>query len=158
MELSKLKDKSTLYCTVRRRHVAASPEETVRQRLLEQMTKQLGFPIGCIAVEKTLQQMPHLTLCGHALPSRRADIVCFAKGINPHFDLYPLMLVECKAIPLMPAVIRQVIGYNYYLKAYYIVIANQHEIKIGCIDPKNQGYKFTNGLPHYQELLKPLSP
>lgn len=151
------KPKQLLYCPIRQEWVTAFPEEYVRQHLIQQMTEHLGFPLSCIAVEKALQQMPHLSGAKHHLPLRRADIICFSKGIHAQFDLYPLLLIECKAVPLTETVIRQVVGYNYYLHAYFIAIANQQEVRVGCIDARKNQYRFTSGLPHYQHLLNALT-
>jgi hypothetical protein len=148
--------KENFYCPVRKEWVAALPEERVRQQLIEKMVTELGYPFGCFAVERALQQMPHLMGVKHSLPLRRADIICFAKGIHPQYDLYPMLLIECKAVPLTAAVVRQIVGYNYYLQARYIAIANQQEVRTGWVEANQTQYTFTNGLPHYHQLLQSL--
>lgn len=139
-----------LYCPIREQYVADLPEERVRQRLLACMLHQLGYPKALIAVEKALAQMPHLQLQAGKMPDRRADILCFAKGIQSH--LFPLLLVECKAIPLTPKVINQVVGYNHFVQARYLAIANQTEVRTGWFDVQTNAYKFGEGLPAYQTL------
>lgn len=141
------------YCQIRKEWVAATPEESVRQQLLHTMIHSLGFPASGIVLEKSLKQMPHLALVPFKLPSRRADIVFFAKGIHPGFDLYPLLLVECKAIKLDDKVFNQAFGYNHFLQAYFIAVANQDTLKTAWFDPSLRGYRFINGLPSYAQLL-----
>jgi Type I restriction enzyme R protein N terminus (HSDR_N) len=142
-----------LLCRVRKEWVAATPEELVRQRLIALMINELGFPPSAIALEKALSQIPHVAQALHQPPLRRADIICFAKGINPQYDLYPLLLIECKAVKLTPKVINQVASYNHYLQACFVCIANQEEIRTGWFDPETKAYRFVQHLPSYQELL-----
>lgn len=155
LALSRLNpDINTIRCAIRKVQVKADPEEMVRQKLLDHMIDSLGYPVGHIAVEKELRQMPHLQLTGQKIPDRRADIICFGKGIHPEYDLYPLLLIECKAVKLTPKVINQVTGYNHFIGAYFIAVSNQDEMRTGWYDAKQRCYQFVPFLPPYQELLK----
>ncbi len=149
MELLKPKLEK-LYCRLRKEWVAALPEEKVRQALLTQLIDEMGYPASGIAVEKALKQMPHIN-SKQKLPVRRADLISFAPGIHPLHALYPLLLIECKAVPLNQAVINQVVSYNHFVKAYYIAVANQEEIRLGWYD--GQKYRFQNGLSTYETLI-----
>ncbi len=144
---------SDIVCRVRKIAVEAYPEEIVRQAILSRMIDDLGFPPSCIVVEKALKQMPHISLIDQEVPDRRLDIACFAKGIHPHHELYPLLVIECKAIALTPQVIKQVVGYNYYLKSHFIAIANAEELRTGWFDAAQQNYQFVPYLPTYSELI-----
>lgn len=97
--------------------------------------------------------MPHLSRGQHKLPDRRADLLCYAAGIHAQHMLYPLLLVECKAVKLTPKVINQVLGYNVYLQACFVAIANQDEIQTGWYDVTQKQYRFMDGLPEYAALL-----
>jgi len=143
---------SLIYCPLRKRKVLARPEEAVRVKLIYEMTEKLGYPLSSLALEKELSFMPHLAL-EKALPKRRLDLICFAKGIHPEYDLYPLLLIECKAVKLTPKMIPQVTGYNKILKAYFFALVNSNEIQFGRVDPKNGCYQFINRIPHYHELM-----
>lgn len=144
---------SQIYCAIRKSWVTALPEEEIRQRLLMHMTDSLGYSAAHIAVEKELRQLPHLRQESN-LPLRRADILVFSDKIRKEGSLWPLLLIECKAVKLTPSVLRQVIGYNYYLKAPYIAVANAEMIQTGWLDPKTQKYQFINHLPSLQALLE----
>lgn len=144
----------SLYCPIRKIWVAPLPEECIRQRLLAHMIENLGFPSAHIVVEKGLRQMPHLALGGQDIPTRRADIVCFSQGIHPKHALYPLLLVECKAVPLTNKVLNQVAGYNHFLQAHFIAVMNENEIRTGWFDRQQGAYSFINELPDYQTLRK----
>ncbi len=142
-----------IYCLIRQQWVAATPEEKVRQGILHDMLYRLGYPLGGIAIEKSLKQMPHLTLHPHKLPSRRADIVFFAKDIHPQYSLYPLLLVECKAVILNDKVFNQALGYNHFLGAYFIAIANHNTIKTAWYDDTLKAYQYFDALPAYEQLM-----
>lgn len=140
-----------LHCLIRKEWIKASPEEQVRQKLISFMINDLDFPASMISVEKELRHIPHLKL-QEDIPNRRADIICFAKGIHPDFNLYPLLLVECKATSLTPKVLQQVTGYNRLLQAYFVAIANDQKIQTGWYEKEKKEYLFVHHLPSYQEL------
>lgn len=87
-----------------------TPEEEVRQKLIQKMIVGLGFPRGLLSVEKGIGQ-------------RRTDLVCYTK------EMCPLLLVECKAKELDEAAIRQAFGYNAAIKAPFICLASPTEIE-----------------------------
>ncbi|QLH36548.1 MAG: type I restriction enzyme HsdR N-terminal domain-containing protein [Parachlamydiaceae bacterium] len=142
-----------LYCFNRKIWVAATPEEYVRQEILQLML-QLGYPSSYIAVEKDLAALSYApkTL---SFPDRRADIVCYTK--QPSKGLRPLLIVECKAIPLTQKEISQVIGYNYLIKAAFIALVNQKERRLGWYDPSLSDYKFIDYIPSYTQLINSLN-
>jgi hypothetical protein len=144
MVLSKPKDR--LFDPFRESWVAATPEELVRQGLLHQMINVLGFPKHTLAVEKKLSELPHL-LGERNLPDRRADILCFAKGIHPEYALFPLLLIECKEGKVLEAAKEQAIGYNHYVRAPYVAVAGREEVQL--VHPENLSF-----LPHYLELME----
>lgn len=154
---SELYSLKTIQCKVRKIPVPSDPEEKVRQALLHKMVDTLGFPLGLIAVEKSLSSLPHLIEMREMLPIRRADILVFGKEIHPQASLYPLILIECKAAPLSPKVLRQVAGYNRFVKSFFITVANEEEIMTGWWNSALKDYEFVPFLPPYQDLLSSLS-
>lgn len=144
MELSKQKD--NLFDPFRKAWVVASPEEVVRQKLLHQMTTQLGFPRELLAVETQLSEVPHLK-GATGLPKRRADIICYAKGLHPEYPLYPLLLIECKEGSVGEDAKAQALGYNHYIEAFYVAIAGENWIELIYPNP----YPF---LPPYSQLME----
>jgi len=141
---------SEIICCIRREPVADLPEERVRQDLIHHMITKLGFFQQSLAVEKAL----HHFSTHRSLPDCRVDIVCFAKGIHPGQEISPLLIVECKAVPLTSKVLEQVVGYNYYCQAPFIAVANQEEVRLGWMGP--DGYKYIDYLPRYEELVSSL--
>ncbi len=144
MVSSKLKDR--LYDPFRRSWVVATPEEIVRQKLLNVMTEQLGFPKTLLAVEVQLSEIPHLKKMEN-LPKRRADILCFAKGIHEEYPLFPLLLVECKEGEVGTDAEGQVLGYNHFVQALFVAIAGQDHVAV--IHPQSISF-----LPPYSQLME----
>lgn len=120
------------------------PEEDVRNQLLDFMKGHLGYPKEKISVERSLSAIPHLE--GKKVPNRRFDIVVFGKE-----NLYPLLLIECKAIPFNQSAVDQVKGYNHLIQAPFIALANQSGV-LFYVKDKNT-YKEFKGLAPYQYLL-----
>lgn len=145
---------SFLFCPVRNCLVSDLPEERVRQALIQEMTLRLGYPVKSLALEKNLNQLPHLQSNPISLPKRRADLIVFAKDLHPQYPFYPLLLIECKAVPLTDKVLRQLVGYNHFVKAYFIAAVNQNYTYLGFYHPEYKDFKFQKGLLPYEVLLK----
>jgi hypothetical protein len=129
------------------------PEEKVRHKLIHMMIDELGYPPSLLVVEKALSQLPHLAQYDKKLPDRRVDLLAYGKK---GAALVPLLLVECKAVPLNDRVVNQVLGYNHYIHAYFIAIANDDEVRTGWFDDQKREYCFIAKIPLYQELLAAL--
>ncbi len=147
MELSKQKgNRGNVYDPYRKAWVAATPEEIVRQKFLHVMTTQLGFPKELLAVETQLSEVPHLKGIAN-LPQRRADIICFAKGIHPEHLLYPLLVVECKEGEVGMEAKSQALGYNHYVQAHFVAIAGENCAML--VYPQELTF-----LPSYSQLME----
>ncbi|MCH9627338.1 MAG: hypothetical protein S4CHLAM2_09750 [Chlamydiales bacterium] len=143
-----------LFDPIRKKWVEATPEETIRQELVKKMIQDLGFPSALIAVERELAQLPHLQLTQREeIPKRRADLIVFAKNIHPDHDLFPLLMIECKAVALTPRFAQQVVGYNACVQAPFLALANGDQVMIGAFDRDAGHTRFQPGLPAYTELL-----
>ena len=81
------------------------------------------FPQEVIAIEKKLSELPHLRLEKRKLPERRLDILCFGPKLS-----FPILLIECKAVPLHEKMLSQVWGYNSYVGAPFVVLVNDKEL------------------------------
>lgn len=151
-ELSKLNPKK-LFCLIRKKWVTALPEEIVRQKVVEHMTLELGYPIGGIGLEQNLSKMPWLALDCSKIPNRRIDLIFFYKDPTSG-TLAPLLLIECKAVPLTEKVVRQVLGYNLHLNASFVGIINAEETKVFWKEAKESSPVCHHELPSYQKLLE----
>jgi len=143
-----------LFCSIRKRWIKGSPEEKVRQSLVAYLVSQLHYPINQIIIEKNINCLPHLAeKPTFTLPLRRLDLLVVAKDLHPQHSFYPLVLIECKATVINNKALRQVLGYNHFLNACFIAVANQHEIQLGWKD-STQNFYVNLGLPSYPLLLE----
>ena len=150
-------DKQWIFDSQRQMWLQSNLEEKVRQQLVDYLCNDLGFPKSLVVTEKSLSQLPHLK-GSLGLPKRRIDIVCFAKDIHPKYELYPLLLIECKGkVSLNEKVKRQLLGYNHYVQAYYVAMANEQDIHTGWYDSECKEYCFVPYLPTYLQLINSIA-
>lgn len=100
-----------VFCLVRNRFVALTPEEWVRQHMLQYLHFQLGYPLELIQVEGAI------TLNGM---TRRCDIVVYDSQVRPY------IIVECKqeTVALTQKVLDQACRYNLVLQVPYLCLTN----------------------------------
>ena len=124
---------------VRVRWMALTPEEWVRQHVLNYLLVDLECPIGMVGVETPL------TLNGM---SKRADIVVFGAGG------LPVALVECKApsVTVGPRTFEQAARYNSVLRVRYLMVTNGLKHYCCSIDHERSNVDFLPRLPAYQEM------
>ncbi len=121
------------------------PEEKIRQALVAFMRQALGYPGEMISIERSLSSFPHLK--GKKVPNRRFDIAVFGTK-----QVIPLLVIECKAVPINQKAFDQVIGYNHLVQAPFLALANGKEVFTLIKD--GSGYRQQKGLPEYKFLLE----
>lgn len=124
----------------RRKWVALTPEEWVRQHFLLHLAIDLGCPLSLITTEKLL------TLNGL---TKRADIVVHGA------DGAPLALVECKApdVKLTQSVFDQAARYNIVFKVKWLLVTNGMEHACCRIDHGTGKVKFEGSLVEYANMI-----
>lgn len=128
--------------------IRATPEEKIRQKLLHVLIEELFFPREYVVVEKALTELPHLK--GKRVPKRRLDILCYFLN---HDQLLPLLLIECKKSGGKKQALNQVSGYNYWVGAPFVAVANQECILLKYLDRASNEMVIKEGLPSYQDLI-----
>jgi hypothetical protein len=103
--------KELIFDEVRKRWVALTPEEWVRQNFLQYLMLVKKYPASLIAVEKEIR-------LGEL--KKRFDIVVYGR------DSKPRVIIECKemGVELDNKVLDQVLRYNSTLNVPYLVITN----------------------------------
>ncbi len=129
----------TTFDPLRRKHVALTPEESVRQQFVSFLTTHLGYPTTLMANEVIL------TIADRSL---RADTVVYDRSLRP------LMLIEYKApsIPISEQTILQASVYNTLLHVPYIVVFNGTSHVCLHIDPSTHSRHFLPDIPPYSAL------
>jgi hypothetical protein len=131
--------KRAIFDPMRRKYVALTPEEWVRQHFVNYLTHHKGYPAALIANEVGI------TLNG---TSKRCDTVLYNR------DLSPRMIVEYKAthIPITQAVFDQIVRYNMVLHVDYLIVSNGLSHYCCRMDYANNTYHFLREIPAYNEL------
>ena len=115
--------KNVIFDTLRKRYVALTPEEWVRQHFVHFLTDYKGYPKGLLANEI------QLNLNG---TKKRCDTVLYDKNLSAK------LIVEYKAphVEITQAVFDQITGYNMVLKVKYLIVSNGLSRKVTSSCPK----------------------
>ena len=132
------KGKKQIFDNFRKKFIALTPEEWVRQNFLYYLNKEKNFPAGRIAVEKEIDI--------NGL-KRRYDALIFDQNFEAQF------IVECKAphIKIDESVLEQIIAYNYKIKAPFLLLSNGLSHFCIQVDLENKRYQFLKEIPNYTE-------
>ena len=131
--------KNVIFDVIRRRYVALTPEEWVRQHFVHFLLAHKGYPQALMANEVQVQ------LNG---TKKRCDTVLYRR------DLTARMIVEYKApeIEITQKVFDQITRYNMVLKVDYLIVSNGLNHYCCHIDYNTKTYLFLPEIPHYSEL------
>ena len=132
-------ERKQIFDEVRRKYIALTPEEWVRQHYLNFLITEKGYPKSLIGVEQGLEVNSM---------ARRTDIVLHNnKG-------KAIVIVECKAptIKITQSVMDQVAQYNIALKVPYLVVTNGLSHYYCKIDHTLHSYSFLKELPSYSMI------
>lgn len=124
---------------IRKKYVSLTPEEWVRQHVIEYLMTEKGYKKTLMSVEL------HLEINNM---SRRCDIVVFNKNASP------LMIVELKApdVKLTQKTFNQIAMYNLKLKVNYLLISNGLQHFCCKLNHESNSYHFLESIPDYDEL------
>lgn len=124
---------------LRKKYVALTPEENVRQHFTSWLINSLHYPASLTENEVTIN------LNGQR---KRCDTVVFDN------NLAPLLIIEYKApgVIVNQSTFDQIVRYNMSLKARYLVVTNGINHYCCKIDYNNSTYHFIARIPDYHEL------
>ena len=131
--------KATIYDALRRKFVALTPEEWVRQHFVNFLTAHKGYPAAFMANEVEL----------HVGEKRlRCDSVLYDTALRPR------MIIEYKAptVQITQSVFDQIAAYNLLLRADYLTISNGLSHFCFKTDYDGKKYLLLNDVPNYQNL------
>lgn len=102
-----------IFDALRKRWVKLSPEEWVRQNMVQYLLQEKSYPAALMGVEKEIKL---------GTLRKRFDLLVYDRVHQPW------MLVECKAmeVPLSQDVLDQALRYHLSIPCKYIVITNGH--------------------------------
>lgn len=133
-----MRDKGTLHDPLRRREVARTPEEEVRQWFIGVLRDGMHIPASLMRSEVSLT-------FDNGKPWR-ADIVVYDRAARP------LLVVECKRpdVALDQEVVDQALRYHRVLGVRYIVITNG--VKTFAFAREGEGFRFLERAPLWEEM------
>ncbi|MDR0694979.1 MAG: type I restriction enzyme HsdR N-terminal domain-containing protein [Prevotellaceae bacterium] len=137
--------KQEIFDIIRKKFVALTPEETVRQQLLHYLTTVKKFPEGLLQVE---------TCFSYAKRTFRADVVAYNRYLKP------LLIAECKApeVKIVKETYEQISRYNLVLKVPYLLVTNGQQHFFFYFDIKKCRYALAAEMAEYEELISNASP
>lgn len=138
-KVQKVEGKTLIYDIVRRKYVALTPEEWVRQHLIHFLINHLSFPKGLIQVESGLK---------YNKLAKRTDVVVYDRKGDP------LLILECKSfkVPISQKVFEQSAIYNGTLKADYLLVSNGLEHYCCQINHHSKSFAFLDSIPDFEEI------
>ena len=128
-----------IFDVLRRRYVALTPEEWVRQHFVHYLIEHKGYPKGLLANEVDLRVgEKHL----------RCDTVLYDKA------LHPKIIVEYKApeIAITQKVFNQITVYNMLLHVDYLIVSNGMQHYCCQMDYDQNRYMFLSDIPSYDQV------
>jgi len=128
-----------IFDSQRRKFVALTPEEWVRQNFVHFLLEHRGFSPAYLAneVEINLNGM-----------SRRCDSVLYGT------DMMPRMIIEYKRpdVEITQKVFNQICRYNMVLQVEYLVVSNGLNHYCCRLNEEKNGYIFLEDIPEYDKL------
>jgi len=134
-------NKIAIFDEIRKKFVILTPEEWVRQHVVQFLLQQKNYPKSLINVEKLLKVNGLV---------KRYDVVVF----NTDGSIF--ILVECKApaVKISQNTFDQIARYNLTMKAAYLMVTNGQNHYFCQMDFENEKYNFLQNLPDYQANQK----
>ncbi|MDA3879720.1 MAG: type I restriction enzyme HsdR N-terminal domain-containing protein [Prolixibacteraceae bacterium] len=134
-----IKEKHCIFDESRKKYVALTPEEWVRQNCLIYLRDYKGFPGSLLTVEKSIKVNNR---------EFRYDIVAYNKKTEP------VLLVECKApdVKIDQKVFDQIAVYNIRLKVPYLLVTNGMNHYCCRVDFESGVYSFLTEVPNYTDI------
>ena len=129
-------NKVSIFDEIRKKFIILTPEEWVRQNVVQFLLEEKKYPKSLINVEKVLK------INGLR---KRYDVVVF----NSDGSIF--ILIECKApeIKIAQATFDQIARYNMTMNAQFLMVTNGLNHYFCQMDYENEKYTFLENLPNY---------
>ena len=139
MKIQRKDEKTYIFDFLRKKYVALTPEEWVRQHFTHYLVNDLNYPSGLLANEIQIR-------IGNTV--KRCDTIVYGNSLQA------LMIVEYKApnVDISQRVFDQVSRYNMALHVDYLTVSNGLQHYCCKMDYENHTYKFLQQIPCFQEL------
>ncbi len=137
--IKKQNEKLVIFDSQRKRYVALTPEEWVRQNFIRFLIEEKGYPAAYLAIEKQLNMNGM---------NKRCDAILY----NEH--ALPFLIIELKApnVAISQATFDQVAVYNAKLKVDFFIISNGIEHFCCKVNLETARYEFFPEIPDFNQI------
>lgn len=128
--------KQLIFDGIRKKFVALTPEEWVRQNFVQFLKQEKHFPESLMAVEKQIMVNSN---------PRRFDLLVYSRKGQPH------LIAEFKApnVKITQETFDQVVRYNMALRVERVVVSNGMQHFACEIDYSTNSYSFLREIPKF---------
>lgn len=137
--IRKTSEGQQIFDCVRKKYVALTPEELVRQNIITYLANIKNYPINLMRVEAGIKLNKM---------QKRCDILIYNRNRNP------LLMVECKAknVKISQDIFNQLARYNLVFKVPYLVATNGKDTYCCKINFEMQSYEYLNEIPAFETI------
>ena len=130
-------NKVAIFDEIRKKFIILTPEEWVRQHVVQYLLQDKKYPKSYINVEKLIK-INDL--------NKRYDVIVY----QPNGEIY--LLIECKApeVTITQQTFDQIARYNLVLNAKYLMVSNGLNHYFCQMDFENEKYVFLKELPEFE--------
>ena len=132
-------EKPEIFDFLRKRYVALTPEEWVRQHFTHFLVEHKGYPQALLGNEIELRIGQKRLRC---------DSILYNKALNP------IMIMEYKAptVAITQKVFNQISTYNLLLHVDYLIVSNGLQHYCCRMDYERGRYEFLQDIPDYNSI------
>ncbi len=130
-------NKVAIFDEIRKKFIILTPEEWVRQHVVQYLLQDKNYPKSYINVEKLIKVNDL---------SKRYDVIVY----QPNGEIY--LLIECKApeVTITQHTFDQIARYNLVLNAKYLMVSNGLNHYFCQMDFEKEQYNFLHELPEFE--------
>lgn len=140
LKITRKENRDYVFDTLRKKYVALTPEEWVRQNFVHFLIRYKNYPVGLLANEVQISLNS---------TRKRCDTVLYNRNLTAR------MIIEYKApsVNITQEVFNQITRYNIVLKVDYLIVTNGINHYCCRVDYRNNSYSFLRDIPEYSELI-----
>jgi hypothetical protein len=131
--------RTQIFDRIRKKYIALTPEEWVRQHIVNFLSTFKNYPISLLKVEASSK---------YNSQQKRTDVLAYDLSGNP------VLLIECKApeIKIDAAVFEQISRYNSSIKAPYLLVSNGLDHYCCRVNFETGTWAFTEDIPDFSHF------
>lgn len=128
-----------IFDPLRRKYVALTPEEHVRQHFVNYLIAEKNYPASLMSNETAIKLYAQ---------TKRCDTVIYNNNLEP------LVICEYKKpdVEITQSVFDQIVNYNIVLKVKYLIVSNGISHYCCRVDYGNMSFEYLKEIPDYREL------